>query len=346
VIAPGPDVAPTISAIIPAYNAGATLGRCVAPLLRMQRDGEIAEIIVADDGSTDRTCAIAAELGVRVLASGGRLGPGGARNSAVPHACGDVLWFIDADVVVHEDSARVLSDALQRTGATALFGRYDDRPTAANFLSQYKNLVHHHYHSEAAGAVETFWGGCGAIRKVAFVDVGGFDAVSYPKPSIEDIELGARLRQRGLSIHLAPELQATHLKVWRLRNLMHTEIFRRALPWSRLIHSRAAGPATLNVSVPERLRALIALCLAASLALAAAALVPLWLPFAILIGAVAANRKLVALFYRRRRLLFAVGGILFHQLYYVYGSAAFAWCWAEQRWSTLRVNGAQSSNAR
>lgn len=331
-IAPGPRVAPTISAIIPVYNGAAVLALCLAPLLRMQRDREIAEIIVVDDGSTDETQAIAKASGARVFCSGGRLGPGGARNVGAASAHGDVLWFVDADVVVHEDAARVLADALERTGATAIFGTYDDRPAAANFWSQYKNLVHHHYHSEGEREAETFWGGCGAIRKTAFLDAGGFDAARYPKPSIEDIELGGRLRQRGLSIRLAPELQATHLKVWRLGNLLHTEIFRRALPWSRLIHSRAGVPATLNVSRAEQWRALLAISLLTSLPLALAGRVPYWLPTAMLFGAAAANWKLIALFYRRRGLIFALGAMLFHQLYYVYGAAAFAWCWIEQRW--------------
>ncbi len=80
----------------------------------------------------------------------------------------------------------------------------------------------------------------------------------YPHPSIEDIELGWRLRQRGLAIQIVPALQATHLKVWRLKNLLHTEIFRRAVPWSRLIHAHGAGAQTLNLGRGERLRALLA----------------------------------------------------------------------------------------
>ena len=345
-IAPIAHVAPAISAIIPVYNGAATLDRCLAPLLRMQRDAEIAEIIVVDDGSTDNTMAIAAGLGARVLCSGGRLGPAAARNVAAPGAQGEVLWFVDADVVVHDNAARVIADALQHTGAAAVFGTYDDRPAATNFLSQYKNLVHHHYHSESEGEAETFWAGCGAIRKSAFVAAGGFDAARYPKPSIEDIELGGRLRQRDLRIRLAPALQATHLKVWRLLDLVHTEVFRRAIPWSRLIHSRAGRSATLNVSRAERLRALLAICFLTSSALAAAALAPYWLPVAILVGAAAANWKLIELFRRRRGWTFAIGGILFHQFYYIYGSAAFGWCWIERCWLTLQAAACRAISAR
>jgi GT2 family glycosyltransferase len=334
---PAVDGALSVSVVMPVYNGAATLELSLAPLLRMLRDREIVEVVVVDDGSTDATRQIAARLGARVIESGGRLGPGGARNVAAPAAAGNVLWFVDADVVVHEDAARVLVDAFRTTGAAAVFGTYDDRPPAANFLSQYKNLVHHYYHSKSGGASETFWAGCGAMRKAVFLDAGGFDAARYPRPSIEDIELGCRLRQRGFPIWLAPALRGTHLKVWHLRNLLHTDIFLRALPWSRLIQTQRGVPATLNFKPSERVRALLAILLFASIPLAVVALVPAWVPVALVVVALAANGKLLALFHRRRGALFALAGGLFHQFYYVYASAAFAWTWLEARWAAARA---------
>jgi GT2 family glycosyltransferase len=322
----------TLSAIVPVYNGAATLAQCLAPLAAMLRAGEIAELIVVDDGSTDDSAAVASKLGARVVASGGRLGPGGARNVGAQAASGDTLWFVDADVVVHADAARVLREAFARTGATAVFGGYDDAPPAANFLSQYKNLAHHYYHHrEDEGPAETFWAGCGAVLRQAFLDAGGFDAARYRAPSIEDIELGWRLRDRGHAIRLVPALRATHLKAWRLGGLLHTDIFRRALPWSRLIQSRPRRAATLNIRRSERLRALLALGLAASMALALAGLAPAWLPLALLVAAGVANRRLLALFRRRRGVAFAVAALLFHQVYYLYASAAYAWSWVERR---------------
>ena len=347
---PPPATAPErewkVSVIMPAYNGAATIRQSLAPLLAMRRDGEIEEIIVVDDSSTDTTVEIAASLGARVLHSGGRLGPGGARNIAAPVAVGAVLWFVDADVVVHADACRVLREAFRRTGAAAVFGAYDDRPPAPNFLSQYKNLVHHHYHRDDGGEAETFWAGCGAIRRDVFLEAGGFDVARYPHPSIEDIELGFRLRQRGLSIVLDPALQGTHLKEWRFVNLVHTEIFRRALPWSRLIHARSGLPDTLNVGRAERWRALLAIGLVASIPVAAAGLAWRWLPVAILLAAAAANAALLTLFYRRRGPWFAVNGLLFHQLYYLYGAGAFAWTWLECRWSSTRRALRRSSGSR
>jgi GT2 family glycosyltransferase len=340
-----PQAALGISAIIPVYNGEATLRRSLEPLLAMRARSEIAEIIVVDDRSADASAQIARAMGVRAMDSGGRLGPGGARNIAAHQAVGGVLWFVDADVVVHADAARVLADALQRTGATAVFGTYDDEPANDGFLSQYKNLVHGYYHRREGGAADTFWAGCGAIRKDAFLEVGGFDSARYPQPSVEDIELGWRLRQRGWAIHIVPALQATHLKVWCLKSLLHTDIFRRAIPWSRLIHAGAAGSQTLNISRGERLRALLLVCCLGSIILATLRWVPVWVPALMFGGVAIANGRLFAFFRRRRGVTFALGAVAFHQAYYLYSASAFAWCWVEHCASAARhalTRGAES----
>ena len=181
------------------------------------------------------------------------------------------------------------------------------------------------------GDAATFWAGCGAVRSDAFLAAGGFDAARYPYPSIEDIELGFRLRERGCAITLVPEIQGTHLKVWRLANLLHTDIARRALPWSRLILERTGLPDSLNVGTRERLNAILAAALVASVVLAATRLVPVWIPVVALLAVAIANRRLFVAFQRARGTFFAIGAVAFHQLYYVYSGAAFAWCWVERR---------------
>ena len=250
---------------------------------------------------------------------------------AVAQAHGDIAWFVDADVVAHDDAAIQVQSAFAEPGIAAVFGSYDDRPAAENFLSQYKNLVHHFYHHRGRSEASTFWAGCGAVRKDAFLAVGGFDAARYTRPSIEDIELGYRLRAAGGRILLWPPLQGTHLKVWRLVNLVHTEVFCRAIPWSRLMLSETGMVNDLNVGTTERLRAVLAGLFIASIAAALHPAVPMWISFGMLALIALTNSELFRLFYRRKGLLFALGGLLFHQVYYLYSGAAFAWCWLESR---------------
>ena len=312
----------TISAIVPVFDGEAMLTRSLAPLTRFLRDGAIAELIVVDDGSTDASAAVATSLGARVIASGGRLGPGGARNRGAAVARGAILWFVDADVVVHDDAADVLASALEDEGVAAVFGTYDDAPGAPGFLSQYRNLLHRHHHVGADPDARTFWAGCGAVRATAFAEVGGFDAARYPRPSIEDVELGLRLRDRGAVIRIEPRLQAKHLKAWRIANLVRTDIVDRAMPWTRLMLERRM-PAVLNTRPAERWRAGLAWLVALSLPAAMAGLVPWLAPPALGLAALSANAGLVARFSRARGPGFALGAGLFHQIHYLYASAGF-----------------------
>src|SRR5690349_17222010 len=117
----------------------------------------------------------------------------------------------------------------------AVFGAYDDDPRHPGLTSRYRNLLHHHVHSGAAGEAETFWAGLGAIRREAFEAAGGFDAERFPQPSIEDIELGARLRRGGARIVLDPSIRGRHLKAWTPWSMVRTDLTRRGIPWTRLL---------------------------------------------------------------------------------------------------------------
>ena len=75
--------------------------------------------------------------------------------------------------------ASVAEDFTENPDIAAVFGSYDDEPAEKNFLSQYKNLVHHYVHQQSSSEAVTFWAGCGAIRKEIFFSVGGFDGKKY-----------------------------------------------------------------------------------------------------------------------------------------------------------------------
>ena len=320
-----------ISVIMPVYNGAEFIPQSLPPLVEMMYRGEILEVIVVDDGSTDGSKQMAESMGAKVLSSGGRLGPGGARNQAANSALGDILWFVDADVVVHSDAARRLGIGFDVEQIVAVFGSYDSNPPARNFFSQYKNLVHHYYHNRAKDEAHTFWSGCGAVRRAAFLNCGGFDVERYQYPSIEDIELGHRMIKAGGRIRLLRDLQCTHLKVWRFWNLIHTEIFRRAIPWSRLIVTSGEGiPNDLNVGVAEQARAVLAGTLFLAILVSLAGYIsPIWVLFLGLL-VLLANREITAFFNRRGGFLFALCAIFFHQIYYLYSASAFAWVFFEQ----------------
>ncbi|MDN5939392.1 MAG: hypothetical protein L0H83_12130, partial [Salinisphaera sp.] len=193
-------------------------------------------------------------------------------------------------------------------------------------------LLHHHTDQVAAGPNTTFWCGGGAIRRTAFKSVGGFDASAYPGPAVEDIELGFRLSQAGFRIAFDPALQGTHLKHWTLRSMVRTDLFARALPWSRLILGGRACPRGLNLRASQRVAVVCAVLLIPALALAA--LQPAWALLAglLLAAVVGLNLSLFRLLRRRHGFVFAVCCLPLQLIHYWCGAAGYAWAWAEHRW--------------
>ena len=318
-----------VGVIMPAYQAASLLDRSLKPLLEIS--GEVP-VLVVDPGSVDGTSDKARELGAEVLELGRRAGPAEARNEGVRRMQDvDVVLFIDCDCVVHPDVLERVRAAFDGDpNLVSLTGSYDDTPPERNFASLYMNLRHHFVHQRARTEDASFWAGCGAVRKEAFERVGGFDADKYPRPMIEDIELGHRLAPSG-AMRLDPELHVTHLKRWTLGSVVHTDIFCRAFPWSRLILESGHLPNDLNVSARERVAAVFAALSIASaltgvgmlfwnagaglffLGLAAV------LPFSL-------GGELFRFFRERAGLGFALGAFAFHQIHLTYSAVVFAIC--------------------
>jgi len=233
---------PRLTVVVPATNCPPTLARCLDAIQRAD-DGP-DQLIVVDRPSSS--------------------GPAAARNRGAAQATGDVLVFVDADVEVHPDAFERFRAAFRADpGLTAVFGSYDDEPDARGHVSTFRNLLHHHVHQEAAGPAGTFWAGLGAIRRNAFLEVGGFDERRFPNPSIEDIELGMRLVAGGASILLEPRIQGKHLKKWTLVEMIRTDFAVRGVPWVGLLLRNRQAPLHLNLGWRHRLSAACAVTLLA-----------------------------------------------------------------------------------
>ncbi len=317
------------SIIMPAHQAAQllpdTLGALVASTLPRDR----WELVVVDDASSDMTSAVAAGYADAVITlTGAPLGPGGARNAAARRATGAWLIFIDADVRVHPDTLQRFADTVAaHPDLVALFGSYDATPHAPGFLSAYRNLLHRYVHLQGAGEAETFWAGCGAVRRDAFEAVGGFDTARFPRPQIEDIDLGYRLRDCGGRILLDPQIQGTHLKQWRLWPMLRTDFRDRGIPWMRLLLERRGRPsAALNTSMAEQLRVVLAAMGGAGLTGGLLARSPglLWYGVGCWFVLAVANHATYRWFARERGLWFALRVIPLHLWYYLSNALAAA----------------------
>lgn len=218
--------------VMPVGGDQPKLAECVAAAADALTDSD--ELIVVTDGAINSS-GLPAEVGARVIVLPSRSGPAHARNVGAQTARSDILFFVDADVMINRGTVeRVRTAFEQEPDVAAFIGSYDDDPAAANFVSQYKNLFHHFVHQRGSSEASTFWGACGAIRREVFQKVGGFDE-TFDRPSIEDIELGYRLKAMSQRIRLLPDLQVKHLKRWERGSLIKTDMLDRAAPWTELI---------------------------------------------------------------------------------------------------------------
>jgi glycosyltransferase involved in cell wall biosynthesis len=321
---------PQLSVIVPARNAAAMLPLTLGAILGSDLPRERWELIVVDDASSDGTGAVAAKLADLVISvQGNPHGPGYARNRGVEVSRGEWVVFIDADVVAHDDTLRRFTEAIRaHPSMDAVFGAYDENPPAPGFLSRYRNLLHRYIHLAGAGPADTFWAGCGAVRRSAFLGVGGFDEQRYPRPLIEDIELGYRLRDAGSCIMIDPRIQGAHLKRWRFLGSIRTDVLDRGIPWVRLLleRSRMASPANLNLKRGERVKTVL---VAAGLALLVGGLIAgdrfvVAAGVAAWVGVALSNLSLYVWFARQRGLLFALGVIPMNLWYYLESGVAVA----------------------
>jgi GT2 family glycosyltransferase/4-amino-4-deoxy-L-arabinose transferase-like glycosyltransferase len=316
---------PRISVIIPVHNGGDHLGRCLEALARSTRPPD--ELIVVDDGSADDPSGLAQPYHAQIISLiDGPHGPARARNRGAAAARGEILVFVDADVAVRPDTLALIEQHLtDHPQIAALFGSYDADPPAPGLVTLYKNLLHHYVHQRGKQQASTFWAGCGAIRQDVFDALGGFDE-SYDRPSIEDIELGYRLRRAGHRVWLFPDLQVTHLKGWSLAGLLRSDILDRAAPWTRLIMKQERLPADLNLDIRSRLSALSVWAAVVFLMLGiATSSIGFFVGALLGVGVVGAlNGALYRLFTRKGGVRFAAGAAGLHALYLLYSSLTFA----------------------
>jgi len=323
-----------VSVIVPVHNARQHLVRCITAI--NDSTYRAYEVIVVDDASTDGSAEAAEAQAARVLRQDRQGGPAAARNYGAKVSRGDVLLFVDADVSIRADTLlRVVEDFTTMPDIAAVFGSYDDEPAAKNFLSQYKNLCHHFVHQHARSDATTFWAGCGAVRREVFIELGGFDDKRYRHPSIEDIELGYRMRAKGQRIYLDKELQVKHLKKWDLIGLLRADICLRAVPWTELILKSGHMPNDLNLHWSQKLSAGLVIMLSTALLLACVRIQFLFLT-PILAGTVCLlNHRLYRFLIERRGLGFALRSVPMQFFYYCYGSVVFAALWLRERLQTI-----------
>lgn len=264
---------PSITVIVPAYNAATTLGACLESLQRQTRPP--AEVIVVDDASRDDTVAVARQHGVKVITLAQNAGPGVARNAGAAAATGEILAFTDSDCVPTHDWLERITGALDGPAIVAATGGYAG-PVGDAFLTRLQDEVLRVRQGGLPAEIESTITSNFACRRAAFEAVGGFPIYSRrrdPTTPIwgnEDEELGFLLTRGGGKIRWLPDVGVLHGYRASLRGYLRQQKFYAErivmshfrypeMARTRSNYSRSSGTIHLGVTLAFSLSPLLAM---------------------------------------------------------------------------------------
>jgi glycosyltransferase involved in cell wall biosynthesis len=227
---------PKISIVVPVYNNEETLGACLQALRNISYPN--FEIIVVNDASTDNSATIAKRYNCRFMQNTRNRGVAYSRNKGAEIAAGNMVAFIDSDIIVTPHGISQAFEQINQNGAGAVAGLFSEQVPFRNLCSRYKNhWVRFTHLNDRDQPVVLFGSGC-LIDRELLLQVGGFDE-NYRKPNVEDTEIGSRIYAKGKKIILLSEFHLKHQKRYNLWTLLKTD-YERARGLTRMILRR--GP--------------------------------------------------------------------------------------------------------
>lgn len=191
-----------VSIIIPAYNEEKVIKNCIASLLEQSYKNQ--EVIIIDDGSTDKTRDIIKKFPVKLYQQN-HLGAGSARNLGAKHAKGEILVFVDADMIFDHNFVKNLTKPIIEKNEVGTFSKEEYVLNKDNIWSKCwninKNLPVNRMHPLNYPDKQPVFR---AILKKEFDRVGGFTSIGY----IDDHTLAEKL---GVMAKVAPNAVFYHL---------------------------------------------------------------------------------------------------------------------------------------
>lgn len=231
-----------LSIVIPTYNAE----RFIPNLLKSIFENRInnMEVIIVDDCSKDNSVQIAKKYPVRIIQLEKNGGPARARNIGVREAKGDIIFFLDSDVIVLDGTIKKVEDFFaQNPSINCVIGLCETEPLNKGFVPRYMAMFEFiHLIGTKDNKVSVFAPRCGAIKKDFFEKIGGYNE-SYKGADVEDFELARRINKLDCII-LNDEIRIKH----QFANLKQAirNYFKRAAMWVYLFFKEKrldnAGP--------------------------------------------------------------------------------------------------------
>lgn len=202
-----PAPAVSISIIIPALNEEKMIGRCLESLTRLVFARDRFEVLIVDNGSTDKTLSIVdsfkGRLNLKVLQQAG-VRISALRNLGARAALGDTLAFLDADCLPRPDWLDHIFELAPGEGAGVLGAHYL-LPDDSSWVGR---TWHRYQEAPKSGEVSHVPAGDLIMRREDFLKLGGFDETIQTN---EDYELCDRARKAGMQVRTFPQIGVIHL---------------------------------------------------------------------------------------------------------------------------------------
>ncbi|MBI4654552.1 MAG: glycosyltransferase family 2 protein [Nitrospirae bacterium] len=217
-----------ISIIIPNYNKADTIGKCLEAVLS-SRYGNF-EVVVVDDHSEDNSVEIIKRFPCKLIRLEGHEGTSRARNIGALNSNGEVLFFIDADCLLKEDTLSIINRTLSTTDSNIIIGgTYTRMPYDEGFFSLFQSVFINYSETKKARNPNYIAAHAMVIDAQTFRKSGGFSEGFLP--ILEDVEFSHRLQRKGYRLLMNPEIQVQHIFNFSLAKSLQNAI-KKSMYWT------------------------------------------------------------------------------------------------------------------
>lgn len=217
-----------ISVVIPNFNNASNIGKCLEAVFSSRYRN--FEVIVVDDCSDDNSIEVIKGFPCRLIQLNAHSGTSKARNTGASNSRGDIIFFIDSDCLLKEDTLSIINRTIASVGKDVIVGgTYSAIPCDRGFFNQFQAVFVNYFETRMSDKPDYIAAHAMVISREAFLKSGGFPERFMP--IIEDVEFSHRLKKQGYSLIINPEIEVRHIFNFNLYRSAKNAI-RKTMYWS------------------------------------------------------------------------------------------------------------------
>ena len=304
-----------ISVVIPNFNSERTIGKCLEAAFSSNYTNY--EIVVVDDCSDDSSVEIIRQYPCTLLQLDRRSGTSKARNTGAQNSGGEIIFFIDSDCLLQQDTLSIINGTMSELGTEYIVGgtyaaiAYDD-----SFFNNFQSVWINYCETRKIQDPDYIAAHAMVLFRKTFDENRGFP--EHFMPIIEDVEYTHRLKKSGYKLLMNPDIQVRHIFGFNLSRSLRNA-YRKTMYWCLYsLHNRDlfsdSGTASIEFKTNVALNVLMLLLLMISVFFQNSSLI--FMAFMIIVINIIISRKLIRAFLRAKGKVFALLAFLYYALLY------------------------------